>query len=257
MSKADLTKQPDQVAAMFDDVGARYDRTNAILSAGNAALWRIATTRAVRPRAGERILDVAAGTGTSSVALTRTGAHVVAADFSAGMLDVGRQRHGDDPRIEFVAADATDLPFKTGEFDAVTISFGLRNVVDVPAALAEFLRVTRPGGRLVVCEFSTPPNPFLRRLYHAYLRYGVPVVARLVSSDAPAYEYLMESIHAWPGQARLAAMLRDAGYEEVGYRNLSAGIVALHRGRKPVQAAQAGAVRAAGRAKKEPAAVTA
>ncbi|WP_298227927.1 class I SAM-dependent methyltransferase [Gryllotalpicola sp.] len=233
MQKADLSKQPGAVAAMFDEVAQHYDRTNAILSVGNDALWRIATTRAVGPRPGERILDVAAGTGTSSAALARTGAHVVAADFSEGMIGVGRARHAGDAGIEFVQADATALPFADASFDAVTISFGLRNIVDPRAALAEFFRVTKPGGRLVVCEFSRPPLASVRAGYFAYLRYGMPLLARAASSNPAAYEYLMDSIRDWPEQRTLAAWLRAAGYEQVAYRNLTGGIVALHRGVKP------------------------
>ena len=157
MSKADLSKQPAQVAAMFDQVSTRYDRTNAVLSVGNAALWRVATTRAVAPRAGETILDVAAGTGTSSASLARNGASVVAADFSEGMIEVGRQRQAGNPFVRFVQADAMALPFDDDAFDAVTISFGLRNIVDPKKALAEFYRVVKPGGRVVICEFSQPP----------------------------------------------------------------------------------------------------
>ncbi|MFF1877054.1 class I SAM-dependent methyltransferase [Leifsonia sp. NPDC058230] len=233
MSKADLSKQPEQVAAMFDEVSTHYDRTNNVLSMGNAVLWRVATTRAVDPRAGERILDVAAGTGTSSASLAKNGARVVAADFSAGMIEVGRVRQAANPFVEFVQADATALPFADGEFDAVTISFGLRNIVDPKQALAEFLRVTKPGGRLVICEFSQPPVPLIRAGYSAYLRYGMPVLARVASSNPAAYDYLMDSIEAWPSQLVLADWLREAGYEDVAYRNLTAGIVALHRGRKP------------------------
>jgi demethylmenaquinone methyltransferase/2-methoxy-6-polyprenyl-1,4-benzoquinol methylase len=233
VSKADLDKQPDQVAAMFDEVSTHYDRTNNVLSVGNAALWRVATTKAVDPRAGERILDVAAGTGTSSASLAKNGARVVAADFSAGMIEVGRERQAGNPFVEFVQADATQLPFGDDEFDAVTISFGLRNIVDPKRALAEFYRVTKPGGRVVICEFSRPPIALIRAGYSAYLRYGMPVLARLASSNPAAYEYLMDSIEAWPSQPVLAGWLREAGYENVAYRNLTAGIVALHRGRKP------------------------
>lgn len=236
MSKADLSKQPAQVAAMFDQVSTRYDRTNAVLSAGNAALWRVATTRAVAPRAGETILDVAAGTGTSSASLARNGASVVAADFSEGMIEVGRRRQADNPFIRFVQADATALPFEDDTFDAVTISFGLRNIVDPKKALAEFYRVVRPGGRVVVCEFSQPPLAPIRAGYAAYLKYGMPVLARVASSNPAAYEYLMESIQAWPDQRALAQWLREAGFERVAYRNLTAGIVALHRGYKPERA---------------------
>lgn len=236
MSKADLSKQPAQVAAMFDEVSTHYDRTNTVLSMGNATLWRVATTRAVAPRAGETILDVAAGTGTSSASLARNGASVVAADFSQGMIEVGRQRQAANPFISFVQADATALPFDDDTFDAVTISFGLRNIVDPRAALAEFYRVTKPGGRVVVCEFSRPPLAPVRAGYAAYLRYGMPVLARVASSNPAAYEYLMESIEAWPSQPALAAWMRDAGFERVAWRNLTAGIVALHRGWKPLSA---------------------
>ena len=238
MSKADLTKQPDEVAAMFDTVSTHYDRTNTVLSVGNATLWRIATTRAVDPAFGERILDVAAGTGTSSVALSRTGARVVAADFSPGMIEVGTRRNAANAFVEFVEADATDLPFPDDHFDAVTISFGLRNIVNPRAALAEFHRVTKPGGRLVICEFSTPPLPPVRAAYFGYLRYGMPLLVKLASSNPMAYEYLMESIRDWPNQQVLSRWLVDAGYERVAYRNLTAGIVALHRGFKPAAAAE-------------------
>ena len=233
MSKADLSKQPAQVAAMFDEVSTHYDRTNNVLSMGNAALWRVATTKAVGPRAGETILDVAAGTGTSSASLAKNGATVVAADFSEGMIEVGRRRQADNPFVRFVQADATQLPFDDDQFDAVTISFGLRNIVDPKKALAEFYRVTKPGGRVVICEFSQPPASIVRTGYSAYLRFGMPVLAKLASSNPAAYEYLMDSIEAWPSQPVLADWLREAGFEHVAYRNLTYGIVALHRGYKP------------------------
>lgn len=219
---------------MFDAVSTRYDRTNAVLSVGNAALWRAATTRAVSPRAGERILDLAAGTGTSSAALAHSGAHVVAADFSQGMLEVGRRRQADNDRIEFVFADAMSLPFGPDSFDAVTVSFGLRNVAEPQTALREMVRVLRPGGRLVICEFSTPPFVPLRSVYFSYLRRVMPIVSKVTSSNAAAYDYLGDSIEAWPDQATLSGWLRAAGLVEVAYRNLTAGIVALHRGVKPV-----------------------
>jgi demethylmenaquinone methyltransferase/2-methoxy-6-polyprenyl-1,4-benzoquinol methylase len=237
VNKADLTKRPAEVASMFDEVSTHYDRMNTVLSAGNDHLWRIATTRAIDPRPGELVLDVAAGTGTSSAAIAARGAHVVAADFSAGMIGVGRARQAGNARVEFVQADATDLPFGDDEFDAVTVSFGLRNIVQPKKALAEFFRVTKPGGRVVICEFSTPPLAPVRAAYYAYLQFGMPLVARLASSNAPAYEYLMDSIRAWPSQPMLAGWLREAGYERVAYRNLTAGIVALHRGFKPQAAA--------------------
>ncbi|AZH81553.1 demethylmenaquinone methyltransferase [Plantibacter sp. VKM Ac-2885] len=233
MNRADLSKQPEQVSAMFDDVSTKYDRMNAVLSVGNDALWRIATTRAVGPAAGERILDLAAGTGTSSAALARNGAQVVAADFSPGMIAVGRDKYADRSDIQFVEADATDLPFADEEFDATTISFGLRNVVRPKDALAEMLRVTKPGGRIVICEFSTPTLAPMRAAYNLYLERVMPLVAGVASSNAEAYTYLNDSIRAWPSQPELAAWLREAGYEHVAYRNLTGGIVALHRGLKP------------------------
>lgn len=223
---------------MFDKVAAGYDRTNTVLSIGNDRLWRAATTRAVDPRPGERILDLAAGTGASSVALARRGAQVVAADFSPGMIAEGRRRHGPAspgggiPNLSFVEADATDLPFGDGEFDAVTMSFGLRNVHEPKKALRELLRVARPGGRLVICEFSHPPSRTFNGLYRFYNDRVLPVVAKAVSSNAEAYDYLNESIRDWPDQRTLSAWIRDAGWSDVAYRNLSMGIVALHRATK-------------------------
>lgn len=215
---------------MFDGVARGYDRTNAVLSVGNAALWRIATVRAVDPKPGERVLDIAAGTGTSSVALAKSGAEVIALDFSAGMVEEGRKRH---PDLTFVQGDAMKLPFADGEFDAVTISFGLRNVQQPKVAIAEMRRVLKPGGRVVICEFSRPPLGVLRAGYHAYLRYVMPLVAGVASSNPEAYRYLFESIREWPAQPELVRWLRDAGFEGVGYRNLTWGVVALHRGRTP------------------------
>lgn len=234
MTTADLSKKPEAVSAMFDDVAAGYDVTNNLLSAGNAVLWRIATTRAVNPQADERVLDLAAGTGTSSVALAKSGAHVVAADFSPGMLEVGRQKHGQNPLLEFVEADATKLPFADNSFDAVTMSFGLRNVVEPKKALSELYRVTKPGGRIVICEFSTPPVAPIRAGYNFYLRKVMPIVAKYSSSNTEAYTYLADSIADWPNQSTLASWLREAGFMNVAYRNLTAGVVALHRGIKPV-----------------------
>ena len=157
-----MNKQPDEVAGMFDDVARHYDRMNNVLSAGNAVLWRSAMVRAVAPQAGERILDVAAGTGTSSAALARSGAEVIALDFSAGMVAEGRRKH---KKIEFVEGDAERLPFPDNHFDAVSISFGLRNVNEPKTALAEMFRVLKPGGRVVVCEFSKPPIAIFRAGY--------------------------------------------------------------------------------------------
>jgi demethylmenaquinone methyltransferase / 2-methoxy-6-polyprenyl-1,4-benzoquinol methylase len=226
VTRADLGKAPHEVAAMFDAVAERYDLTNDVLSLGLDRLWRRATVRAVGAGPGERVLDLAAGTGTSSVALAASGADVVASDFALGMLRAGRRRH---PDLALVAGDAVALPFADGSFAAVTISFGLRNVHDVDAALAELARVTRPGGRLVVCEFSRPTWGPWRTVYVEYLMRALPALARQVSSNPDAYCYLAESIRAWPDQAALAARIQRAGWRAVAWRNLTGGIVALHR----------------------------
>ncbi|MGN6782587.1 MAG: demethylmenaquinone methyltransferase [Marmoricola sp.] len=231
MTRADLDKQPAQVRAMFDAVARRYDVTNDVLSLGQDRRWRRAVIDAVAPRRGERVLDLAAGTGTSSQPFADRGATVVPCDFSVGMLAVGKAGR---PGLPFVAGDATRLPFDDDTFDAVTISFGLRNVVDPDAGLRELLRVTRPGGRIVVCEFSSPTWSPFRTVYLEYLMRALPPVARAVSSSPDAYVYLAESIRAWPDQAGLAARLQSAGWTDVEWRDLSGGIVALHRATKPL-----------------------
>ncbi|MFM6963441.1 MAG: bifunctional demethylmenaquinone methyltransferase/2-methoxy-6-polyprenyl-1,4-benzoquinol methylase UbiE [Micrococcales bacterium] len=228
MSKADLNKQPNEVAAMFDAVAPTYDRTNDVLSLGQDRIWRTKVRAAVAAASGQSILDLAAGTGTSSVSFLKPGVRVVASDFSEGMLAEGRKRH---PQIEFVYADATNLPFKDAEFHATTISFGLRNVVDVPKALREMYRVTKPGGRLVICEFSKVV-PALRPFYALYLKVVMPIVAKLASVNPAAYDYLGDSIAAWPNQESLAELIRGAGFANVNYKNLSFGVVAIHIGIK-------------------------
>ena len=230
MTRATLEKDPDDVAAMFDGVAARYDLTNDVLSAGQTRAWRRAVVAAVAPQPGEVVLDLAAGTGTSTLPLAQAGAFAVPCDFSLGMLAVGRQRL---PQLPFTAGDALALPFAADTFDAVTISFGLRNVNQTEASLRELLRVTRPGGRLVVCEFSAPTQPALRTAYTEYLMRALPAVARRVSSNPAAYVYLAESIRAWPDQPGLAELIAAAGWQSVAWRNLTGGIVALHRATKP------------------------
>lgn len=228
------TKLATDVSTMFDEVSPRYDLINDVLTVGNDRLWRIATTKAIAPRKGMRVLDLAAGTGTSSAAIAKQGAHVVAADFSEGMLVEGRRRHAGNDLIEFVWADATDLPFEDDSFDAATISYGLRNVNDPRKAISEMKRVVRPGGRIVIAEFSTPQSKIVEGPYKLYGRYVLPRVAGAINREAAeAYRYLNESIETWPTQTELAAWLREAGLERVAYRNLTFGIVALHRGFVP------------------------
>jgi demethylmenaquinone methyltransferase / 2-methoxy-6-polyprenyl-1,4-benzoquinol methylase len=230
VSRADLDKQPHEVAAMFDGVARRYDRTNTVLSFGRDRVWRRLTREALDLRPGQRVLDLAAGTGVSTEELARSGAYAVGVDFSLGMLRAGRAVR---PTVPLLAGDALALPFPDAAFDAVTISFGLRNIVDVDAALAELARVTRPGGRLVVCEFSHPVSAPLRAVYLRYLMRALPGVARRTSSNPDAYVYLAESIRAWPDQRGLAARIAAAGWQNVAWRNLTGGIVALHRAVRP------------------------
>jgi demethylmenaquinone methyltransferase/2-methoxy-6-polyprenyl-1,4-benzoquinol methylase len=226
VTRAHLDKQPHEIAAMFDGVAERYDLTNTVLSFGRDRAWRRATRGALRLQPGERVLDLGAGTGVSTAELTRSGAYAVGIDISLGMLQAGRRAR---PGTPLLAGDALRLPFADGTFDAVTISFALRNVVDTDAALREMARVTRPGGRVVVCEFSHPTWAPLRTVYLSYLMRALPGVARRVASNPDAYVYLAESIREWPDQAGLAARIAAAGWREVGWRNLTGGIVALHR----------------------------
>jgi demethylmenaquinone methyltransferase / 2-methoxy-6-polyprenyl-1,4-benzoquinol methylase len=264
--RADLDKRPGEVAAMFDAIAGRYDLLNDILSAGQVRGWRRAVARITGARPGDRVLDLAAGTATSSLTFTATGADCVACDFSLGMLRVGRARSardhgwargsGQSPpaardhggyrsgraggsrgvvppgRLSYVAGDALRLPFRDSSFDAVTISFGLRNVASPGAALAEMRRVTRPGGRLVVCEFSTITIAPLDMLYRRYLIHVLPAVARRTARNPEAYEYLAESIADWPAQRELAGLVEAAGWSAVRWRDLSLGVVAVHVARR-------------------------
>ena len=210
---------------MFDAVSKRYDVTNDVLSLGQDRLWRRAVVKAVDAKPGERILDIAAGTGTSSEPWADREIEVVPADFSLGMLRVGHRRR---PDMAFTAADAMHLPFADASFDVVTMSFGLRNVADVGLALKEFLRVTKPGGRLLVCEFSQPVNKVFRTVYSNYVMRALPPIARRTSSNPESYVYLAESIRAWPPQGELARAIEQSGWTAVRWTNLSGGIVALH-----------------------------
>jgi demethylmenaquinone methyltransferase / 2-methoxy-6-polyprenyl-1,4-benzoquinol methylase len=296
MTRAQLDKRPGDVSAMFDKVAERYDMLNDVLSLGRDRWWRRAVAKAVGARPGERILDLAAGTGTSSVTFTSTGAACIACDFSLGMLRAGMSRlnaegvpvtpgaqsaqsgagqrgsggQGDPPGssghggqassgaevvrsgpgagggppgsgatppgapgpVRFVAGDALRLPLRDESFDAVTISFGLRNVADLDTALAEMYRVTKPGGRLVVCEFGHLPSARLDAIYGRYLMAALPAVARRLSPAGDAYEYLAESIRDWPAREELARRISGAGWSAVRWRDLTMGVVTLHVARR-------------------------
>jgi demethylmenaquinone methyltransferase / 2-methoxy-6-polyprenyl-1,4-benzoquinol methylase len=213
------------VQRMFDRVAPRYDLANTVFSLGQDRAWRQAAARATRLAAGEVAADVACGTGalTRELAALAPGATVVGLDFSLEMLR--RAGHG-----RFAAGDAIQLPLADASVDGVTIAFGLRNLPEPGQGLLEFRRVLRPGGRLVVCEFSTPVVPVLRGVYRRYLTRLMPVAARRLTSDPEAYQYLARSIGAWPDQSGLARWMQQAGFAEVAWRDLTGGIVALHRG---------------------------
>jgi demethylmenaquinone methyltransferase/2-methoxy-6-polyprenyl-1,4-benzoquinol methylase len=229
MVRANLNKDPDDVSKMFDDVAHRYDFLNDLLSLGRTKAWRRVVTAIISPKAGMKILDIAAGTGSSSRPLVDKGADVIALDFSEGMLAAGRKRH---KNIKFQQGDALKLPFDENTFDVTTISFGLRNTSDTSAALKEALRVTKKSGRIVVCEFSHPTNKVFRFVYLKYLMRALPVIAKKISKNPAAYIYLAESIQAWPNQSSLAQVMRQAGWETVSWQDLTFGIVAVHIGYK-------------------------
>jgi len=230
MSRASMDKNPDDVAAMFDGVAKRYDLVNDLLSLGRTKAWRKKTTTIINPRPGQKILDLAAGTGSSSEPLAAAGADVIPADFSEGMLAAGRKAR---PHLAFTKADALNLPFKEGEFDIATISFGLRNTQNTEKALAQMLKVVKPGGHLVIAEFSSPTWRPFRTIYTNYLMKALPWVASKTSSNPDAYIYLAESIRAWPDQKALAAKIEAAGWVDVSWVNLTGGVVAVHKARKP------------------------
>ena len=229
MAGANLNKDPDDVSKMFDGVASRYDFLNDLLSLGRSKAWRKSVTGIIAPKIGMTVLDIAAGTGSSSRPLVDKGAEVTALDFSAGMLDQGRKQHKD---IKFVQGDALKLPFSENAFDVTTISFGLRNTANSNIALREALRVTKVGGKIVVAEFSHPVNKIFRRAYLNYLMKALPIIAKRISKNPAAYIYLSESIRAWPDQAGLALIMSECGWKSVAWQDLTFGIVAVHIGYK-------------------------
>lgn len=214
---------------MFDRVAPRYDLANTLFSLGQDRHWRQVACRAVAPRLGETIVDVATGTGALAHELRRSGARVLALDFSWKMVATGaardRRRGG---KLLWCTGDALRLPLRDASVDALTIAFGLRNLPDTAAGLTEFARVVRPGGRLLVLEFSRPTWAPFREAYLRYLVAAIPALAALVTSDAPAYRYLADSIEAWPDQRALAQIIAAAGWHDVRWKNVTGGIVAVH-----------------------------
>ena len=229
MARANLNKDPDDVSKMFDGVANRYDFLNDLLSLGRTKAWRKVVTSIIGPKPGLKILDIAAGTGSSTRPLVDAGADVIALDFSAGMIEIGRKRHKD---IKFVQGDALNLPFEENVFDVTTISFGLRNTSNIDSALKDSLRVTKSGGKIVIAEFSHPSNSVFRFIYLNYLMKAIPIISKKISKNPDAYVYLAESIRAWPNQEGLASKMRDAGWKSVAWQDLTFGIVAVHIGFK-------------------------
>jgi len=227
--RANLNKDPDDVSKMFDDVANRYDFLNDLLSLGRTKAWRRVVTSIIAPKPGMKILDIAAGTGSSSRPLVDKGAEVTALDFSKGMIEQGRKQN---KNIKFVQGDALKLPFEENSFDVTTISFGLRNTSSTEIALKEALRVTKDSGRIVVAEFSHPVNPIFKKIYLNYLMKALPVIVKKISKNPDAYIFLAESIRAWPDQAELASIMRDSGFKSVAWQDLTFGIVAVHIGYK-------------------------
>ncbi|MDR0783396.1 MAG: ubiquinone/menaquinone biosynthesis methyltransferase [Propionibacteriaceae bacterium] len=228
--RAELDKDPQDIKAMFSATARRYDLVNSLVSLGQVRAWRLEVIEALAPQAGEVILDLAAGTGSSSVPIAAAGAVVIPVDLTEAMAVCGKRFHPDQP---FTVGDGHQLPFGDATFDAATMSFGLRNVCDPTIVLAELFRVVRPGGTIVICECSTPTSRLIRKLVKIWLRRGLPILSRLFSSNAPAYAYLGESILAWRSQHELAIMFENAGFTQIQWRNLSFGIVALHRATRP------------------------
>ena len=225
------------VHGVFTRVASRYDLMNDLMSAGVHRLWKDAMMDWLAPRAGQRLLDVAGGTGDIAFRFLARApdARATVLDMTESMLVEGQKRAEAEnltDRLDWVVADAMALPFPDNSFDVYTISFGIRNVTRIPDALSEAFRVLRPGGRIMVLEFSRLPNPALQWAYDRYSFNVIPALGQVVAGDRDSYQYLVESIRKFPDQETFAAMIRKAGFEQVRYRNLTMGVAALHSGWK-------------------------
>lgn len=234
-----VAKKAERVADVFHSVAAKYDLMNDLMSGGIHRLWKRFTIEASAVRAGHKVLDIAGGTGDLSYQFSKLvgeNGQVILADINSSMLNVGRDRlidRGVAGNIQFAQADAQYLPFPDNTFDCITIAFGLRNVTDKDLALRSMLRVLKPGGRLLVLEFSKPQHSLLEKVYDTYSFKLLPMIGKLVTKDADSYRYLAESIRMHPDQDTLKAMMNDAGFVNTEFHNMTGGIVALHKGIKP------------------------
>ena len=234
-----VDEKASRVADVFHSVAARYDVMNDLMSMGIHRIWKRLTIERAGVRPGHHVLDIAGGTGDLTLKFSRLvgpRGKVVLADINASMLRVGRDKlmdNGVGGNVEYVQANAECLPFPDNSFDCITIAFGLRNVTDKDAALRSMARVLKPGGRLLVLEFSTPTNKHLAKAYDTYSFAVWPKLGKLIVNDADSYQYLAESIRMHPDQETLKAMMEEAGFARVTYHNMTGGIVALHRGIKP------------------------
>lgn len=237
--QVNVADKASRVAGVFHSVAAKYDIMNDLMSAGIHRVWKRFTIELSGVRSGDKVLDIAGGTGDLSAkfsAFVGTKGHVVLADINDSMLNVGRDKLTDKGiagNVFYTQADAQYLPFPDNSFDCITIAFGLRNVTDKDMALRSMLRVLKPGGRLLVLEFSKPANPLLEKAYDAYSFSLLPAIGKIVTNDSDSYRYLAESIRMHPNQETLKDMMSDAGFSQCKYYNMTGGIVAIHKGIKP------------------------
>jgi len=238
-SEVPVDKKVDHVADVFHSVASKYDIMNDLMSGGIHRIWKKYTIECSGVRPGSRVLDIAGGTGDLTLAFSKLvgrNGQVILADINSSMLTVGRDRlidKGVGTQVQYCQANAECLPFPDDYFDCITIAFGLRNVTDKDAAIRSMLRVLKPGGKLLILEFSKPIYPWLEKIYDAYSFKALPFMGKIITNDPDSYRYLAESIRMHPDQETLKGMMDDAGFSNTSYDNLTGGIVALHKGIKP------------------------